>query len=190
MIIGGSCTQTNTFTDLTRESKVNEENNALNKAPELPAASCVWLNVQQKAVQEQSPTETVSYKNRAVCQGCHQDTAGQSCCPGWCPRGQGLHAPAMLHTQHNSQNWVFFLVHASTVKTCRPALKMINLFYQSTVTEKKPSRWSPWRVKCSLSSPITSCCGQWSVHRGHRFRLYTTVRLLTVPVKPHCTNIH
>lgn len=113
--------------------------------------------------------------------------AGTTLLPTMLSPGRGSRVPAM---HHNSQNWVFFLLRASTVKKCRSTIKKLFFFYQSPVTEKKLSRWSLWKVKCSLSPFITVHCGQWSVPRGHRFRLYTTVRLLTVPVKPHCTNCH
>lgn len=132
---------THTFTDLTRESKLNEENNALNKAPELP--SCIMWVTERAA---ESGAETITYSN------CELEK--QNCLSGLSPRHRqdkaaawhgvpGDRVPVLLPhttTQHNSQTWLFFLVHASTVKTCRPAMKMINLFYWSTVTEKKPSR--------------------------------------------------
>lgn len=137
MIRGGSRTQTNTFTDVTRESKLNEENNALNKAPELP--SCIMWVTERAA---ESGAETITYSNCEL--------QKQNRLSGLSPRlwqdkaaawdGVPGDRVSMLLPQHNSQNRIFFSVHASTVKTCRPALKMINLFYQSTVTEKKPSR--------------------------------------------------
>lgn len=74
MIRERSSTEIKIFTHTVIERKLNEGNNILNKASKFLAKPRGRLNKQQRAVQKQSPKESMNKKNIKACQLNNQNT--------------------------------------------------------------------------------------------------------------------